>query len=259
MNNTPTATFYDKVVEALGGESPALRDGYRDAIDGFPCIVYYNDDPDNSENVLVGSFMFNIDKAGAELGFECDLYNDTGEKIGNGKDCCISYEATANSSDSAGCFYKLSESINNVYKYYVEESLRAYKDSHPGASGLTIEEFQAGINNGTYDYFTFDEFVADYDEFDYAKNDFEPRYAFNEDDDEATYRPILDLIDWVSDSTANGKFKEEFEEHLDLKYCLAYFLQMQVFTQVDNCGKNSMFDTWDGKYFYPRPLTNSGI
>jgi hypothetical protein len=75
MNNTPTARFYDKVIEALGGESPARKDGYRDSIDGFPCIVYYNDDPDNSENILVGSFMFNIDKAGAELGFECDLYN----------------------------------------------------------------------------------------------------------------------------------------------------------------------------------------
>ena len=70
MNNTPTAVFYDQVIEYLGGESPARKEDYRDSIDGFPCILYYDDG--DGKNVLVGSFMFNIDKSGAELGFECD-------------------------------------------------------------------------------------------------------------------------------------------------------------------------------------------
>ena len=52
-----------------------------------------------------------------------------------------------------------------------------------------------------------------------------------------TYRPIVDLVNWVSNSIDNGTFKEDFDKHLDLDYMIAYYLQMHVFTQVDNCGK----------------------
>jgi len=253
MNNTPTAVFYDQVIDYLGGESPARKENFRDSIDGFPCILYYDDG--DGVDVLAGSFMFNIDKAGAELGFECKLYDEHGEVIGNGKDSCVSYEGTANASDTAGCFFKLEESVQNVYKYYIEDSYREFLENR----GLieekfTIEQFKAGILDGTIEeYMTYDEFVLDYDEIDYVMADFEARYSFNEDDDKATYKPMLDLINWVSDSIKAGTFKKDFEAHFDLKYMLAYYLQMQVFSQVDNCGKNCMWDTWDGVKFYPRP------
>ena len=252
-NNTPTARFYNQVIEALGGESPARKDGYHDAIDGFPCIVYYNEGDNDSENVLVGSFMFNIDKEGKELGFECNLYDEHGNKIGSGKDSCISYEATANASDTAGCFYKLEESIENVYKYYLEDSYKEYIEKYGlSAERFTMDQFKEGIANGSISYMTFEEFVEEYDEIDYVMDDFEARYSFSDDDNE-TYRPMVDLVNWVSDSIKAGTFKKDFEAHLDLNYTMAYYLQMQVFTQVDNCGKNSMWDTWDGVKFYPRP------
>lgn len=241
MNNTPTAKFYDQVVDALGGMSPAKAEGYRDAIDGFPCIVYYNEDPDNSEDVLVGSFMFNIDKSGAELGFKAS-------------NTCVSYEGTANASDTAGCFYRLSESIENVYKYYVEDSYTEYlKANGLKESDLSIDKFKDMINKGQVDYLPYEDFVADYDEIDYIMDDYEARYSYDEDNDENTYRPMVNLVNWVSDSTKNGTFKKDFEKHFNLPYVMAYFLQMQVFTQVDNCGKNAMWDTWDGQIFYPRP------
>ena len=253
-NNTPTARFYNQVIDELGGESPAKRDGYHDGIDGFPCIVYYNEGESDSQNVLVGSFMFNIDKEGKELGFECKLYDKQGNVIGSGKDSCISYEATANASDTAGCFYKLEESIENVYKYYLEDSYKEYLEKYGLTSEkCTMEQFKAGIADGTISYLTYEEFIADYDETDYIMNDFEARYSFNEDDEKATYKPMIDLVNWVSDSIEAGTFKKDFEAHLDLTYTIAYYLQMQVFTQVDNCGKNSMWDTWDGVKFYPRP------
>ena len=251
-NNTPTARFYNQVIDKLGGESPAKKDGFHDAIDGFPCIVYYNDD--GGENTLVGSFMFNIDKGGKELGFECDLYDESGNVVESGKNTCVSYEGTANASDTAGCFYKLEESIESVYKYYVEDEYKIYLEERGiTENDYTLDQFKAGILSGKHDVMTFDEFVKDYDEIDYVMNDFEARYSFNEDDDNATYRPIVDLVNWVSDSIKAGTFKKDFETHLDLTYMLAYYLQMQVFTQVDNCGKNSMWDTWDGIKFYPRP------
>ena len=102
---------------------------------------------------------------------------------------------------------------------------------------FSIDQFKAGIQDGSIDYMTYNEFVADYDEIDYIMADFEARYSFNEDDDEATYKPMLDLVNWVSSSIKAGTFKKDFEAHFDLKYMLAYFLQMQVFAQVDNCGK----------------------
>ncbi len=251
MNNTPIACFYDKVIDYIGGNSPARNDGYRDSIDGFPCIVYYND---GDENVLVGSFMFNIDKSGNELGFECDIYDEEGEKIGSGKDTCVSYEGTANASDTAGCFFTLDESIENVYKYYIDDSYVEYLNEHGLTSDVfTMGHFKAGIEDGSIDYLTFEEFKLDYNEVDYVMADFEARYSFNEDDDEATYRPMVNLVNWVSRSVKDGTFKNEFEEHFDLKYMLAYYLQMQLFAQVDNCGKNCMWDTWDGVKFYPRP------
>jgi hypothetical protein len=242
-NNTPTAKFYDTVIDALGGQSPAKKDGYHDAIDGFPCIVYYNEgivgeDGKPSENVLVGSFMFNLDKEAKELGFECNLYDESGNVIGSGKDSCISYEATANASDTAGCFYKLSESIENVYKYYLEDSYEEYiKEYGLDKNNFTMEKFKEGIDNDTISYMTFEEFVEDYDDIDYIMDDFEARYTFNEDSDEETYRPMVNFVNWVSDSIAAGTFKDEFADHMDLTYTLAYYLQMQVFTQVDNCGK----------------------
>ena len=252
MNNTPTAVFYDQVIEHLGGESPARKEKFRDSIDGFPCILYYDDG--DGVDILAGSFMFNIDKSGAELGFECDLYDENGDTIGNGKNSCVSYEGTANASDTAGCFYKLSESIQSVYRYYVEDCYKLYLDSKGlKPEQFPIEQFQAGIDDGTIDYMTYDEFILDYDEIDYVMADFEARYSYNEDDNEATYKPMLDLINWVSDSTKAGTFKKDFETHFDLTYMIAYYLQMQMFTQVDNCGKNCMWDTWDGVKFYPRP------
>lgn len=254
MNNTPTARFYDQVVDHLGSQSPARKQNYRDSIDGFPCILYYNDHPDSQTNTLIGSFMFNIDKAGAELGFECDIVDDEGNIIGSGAQSCISYEGTANASDTAGCFYKFEESINNIYETYMKESHKAYLvENGITEFELSLPQFKEKVNKGELNYSTFEEFLDEYDEIDYVMSDFEARYSYCEDDDDATYRPMLNLINWIGDAIDNGTFKDEFEDHFDLNYMLAYYLQMQVFTQVDNCGKNCMWDTWDGVKFYPRP------
>ena len=251
INNTPTAVFYQTVIDALGGESPAKRDGYRDSIDGVPLIVYYTDDFEQNGLTLVGSYMFNLDKESDNLGFECNLYDEEGNIVGNGENTCVSYEGAANSSDTAGCFYKLSDSIASIYQSYVEECLTEYNQTNN--TNLTKEEFQIKIDNGEVEVQTFEEFQQNYDEIDYVMEDWEARYSFNEDDDEVTYRPMVNLINWINDSLADGTFKRDFEQHFDLTYCLAYYLQMIVFLQVDNCGKNMMMDTWDSVKFYPRP------
>ena len=80
------------------------------------------------------------------------------------------------------------------------------------------------------------------------------------------FDPIKNAINWVyaryneifsTDakiaSAGLTKFKEEFKKYFSLEYCIAYYLQMIVFAQVDNAGKNAMYDTWGDGKLYPRP------
>ena len=263
LNNTPTADFYNHLIDILGGNSPAKANGYKDAIDGFPVIVYYTDDEtDSTKLTLVGSYMFNIDKAGKTLGFEID--SDVNGRTVNKMQ---SYEGVANSSDTAGCFYSLDESINHVYKYYVDdcyqEAYRQYLTSHNlTAANFSFEQYQKTSDYSNVSYMTFEEFQEDYNEYDYVLDDFEPRFDYYELEDienptqqdyETALRPLINLVNGVSTSVNNGTFKTWFSSHFDLTYALAYYLQMMVFGQVDNAGKNSMWDTWDGNYWYVRP------
>ena len=178
---------------------------------------------------------------------------------------CISYEGTANTSDTAGCFFALGDNIEKVYNYYIEDAYDIHlKANDLSQSQLSFDSFKEQVNNGKLSqYQTFEQYSKDYTEIDYIISDFEARYSYCEDDEEATYAPMVNLVNWVSgcwEKQDNGefklnktKFKSEFETHFDMKYMLAYYLQMQVFAQVDNCGKNCMWDTWDGIKFYPRP------
>lgn len=263
LNNTPTADFYNHLIDLLGGNSPAKANGYKDAIDGFPVIVYYTDDEtDSTKLTLVGSYMFNIDKAGKTLGFEID--SDVNGRTVNKMQ---SYEGVANSTDTAGCFYSLSESINHVYQYYVDDCyqeayLKYLEDNGLSASSFSFEQYQQTSDYANVSIMTFEEFQADYSEYDYVLDDFEPRFDYYELEDienptdadyETALRPLIDLVNGVSSSVNNGTFKTWVSNHFDFTYALAYYLQMTVFGQVDNAGKNSMWDTWDGNYWYVRP------
>lgn len=274
LNNTPTANYYQMVMAQIGAESPAAKNGYLDAVDGFPVLVYFTDDPDDSTKLTyTGSYMFNIDKSGNSLGFGAEVVDSDGNKftdhLGNEIDNkCQSFEGVANSTDTAGCFYRLEDSIDNVYRYYVEDCYQKAYNAYLTAHNLTDKEFTFDQFKETSAYDevevqSYEDFVATYDELDYIATDFEPRYDYTEyedlddpteEDKERCYGPIRDLVNWVSDTSKDlTRFKAEFKEHLNLNYCIGYYLQMIVFGQVDNAGKNSMWDTWDGKIWYPRP------
>ena len=333
-NNTCTAIFYEKLIDALqspdfdllkneslddklsvarqqtitysitdaetGNVEEKTVSKFRDAINGFPIIVFYNDnegagdcndqtDENNyvvTNDVYAGTYMFNVDKEGRQLGFNIETeekkpltYIDENNKViealdkdGNPILCnqlpCVSLEGSSNSSfAAAGAFYTLDE-----YNKALEN------------------------NNGQENTETFK------NDYDYIEATLEPRFSFADDFEDVleesygkelaekiirqnTFEKIKNTIKWVSDTvnyndTENPlpegseelenlrreKFRAEFQEHFSLTYCLAYFLQMQVFAQVDNAGKNAMFDTWGGKW-YPRPydmdtqmgLNNSGV
>lgn len=87
----------------------------------------------------------------------------------------------------------------------------------------------------------------------YYDSDFEIRYIKDEDDPAlvAEGRAALKrLVNWVSDAD-DETFRNEFDQYLDLKYCIDYYIQVLTFGMVDSFGKNCMLNTWDGKIWYP--------
>lgn len=274
LNNTPTANLYTELIKELGGSSPSTEIGGRDAIDGFPVLVYFTDDPDDPAALTyAGSFMFNLDKSANTLGFGAEVLDSDGNPFRDHNGNIIpnkmqSFEGVANSTDTAGCFFALKDSIKSVYNYYVDDCYNEAHDKYLKDHGLSyddmsLDEFKETPEGQAVTYMTFEEFEATYDELDYIAEDFEQRYDYTEyedienpthEDKERCYGPIRDLVNWVSDTSKDhARFKSEFNDHFDYTYCLAYYLQMIVFGQADNAGKNSMWDTWDGKLWRPRP------
>lgn len=273
---------------------------YRDAINGFPILVFYNDNndsiitdgveikkdynnqstanftPTEGADIYAGTYMFNVDKEGQQLGFEIPLeteisiplkYRDKDDKLIDlnksltyKKYPCISLEGTSNTSfAAAGAFYTLDE-YNNM--------------SVDPDTGEVPEDKK---------YFS--------NVYDYIEATLDPRYTYADDFEDQlielygktqaekimqylTFEKIKEVIDWVSGSVnytreqqegeseedynknleneRRSKFRTEFGNYFSLTYCLIYFLQMQMFAQVDNAGKNAMFDYWGDKW-YPRP------
>jgi hypothetical protein len=72
----------------------------------------------------------------------------------------------------------------------------------------------------------------------------EPRFIFDEEDDDY-YAPMKKAVQWVYENADNKDvFVRDFEKYFSFEYCMTYYLQMMLFAQVDNAGKNAMFDIW---------------
>jgi len=361
-NNTPTASYYQDAVldsviaayhkystdntEAIAkhysparsirteistSENPEPTSIYRDAIAGFPCVVYYSDNTELDLKALkttvrfedlpglsyAGSYMFNVDKEGKQLGFEISgaevnyehsAFSEADKSlIKNDQDVrlsCISYEGSANTDEHAAAFVPFVEAFaDEIAQYYAalirgdtevlvlfEKSQgKSFNDPEIADDVKTLTSFTEKIKDGTYTLwvYTYDEKKEEsewkpFTRYSYLEATLSPRFSsVDEDNLEETYDSIERAINWISSAKSDTqKFKANFEKYFSLEYCLAYYLQMLLFAQVDNAGKNAMFDIWkcpgvpttdypaDSKFnkLYPRPydmdtqmgLNNSG-
>lgn len=129
----------------------------------------------------------------------------------------------------------------------------------------------SGISAGAFNKWTQEWSAANKNitEEEYYNNDFEIRYIPDEENTELAtegLKCLKKLVEWVSDAD-DKTFRNEFNQHLDLKFCIDYFLQVLTFGMVDSFGKNCMWNTWDGEIWYPSfydmdtmlGLTNSGL
>lgn len=148
---------------------------------------------------------------------------------------CVSLEGTANSQEfAAATFYTINEANQD----------RAERNKElPPSQQLSIYA----------------------NKFKYYEATLEPRYSYADEekyDDErrlcCDYEKLDECVKFFkiisTDKTLSDAYKKErFEQLFSKEYCLTYYLQMQVFTQVDNAGKNAMFDCWNGGKLFPRP------
>lgn len=255
----------------------------------------------NDNGTYAGSYMFNIDKSGKSLGFSApaklDVDGETIVQIENPRhllneeedeyvdNICQSFEGVANKSNSAGCFYSFADYCATAYRDdYCATAYARFKEQHP-SSTIDLDEFiqeYAGSdkpyaydaqNNPMY-LVTEDNYEIPYkNEYDYFAADFEPRYDYGdlESGGEEFWGNsnwgLKRMIDWVSSTSAsagtdNDVFKRDFSQYFNFMYCAIYYLQMMTFGQVDNAGKNSMWDSWDGIHWMPRPYdldTQAGL
>lgn len=344
-NNTPTAAMYetvlDKVMDAcqknnyggsfspckrvdneysyqnststvtINGEDIEVRK-YRDAINGFPILLYYNENDAidsttglpldynalsntedgyyvNDNDVMVGTMMFNLDKASSALGFEVEWDEDiyvtnpiTGEQVTytDGTPVvlnavpCVSVEGSSNSAiPSAASFYTREEANEFTYNEYLKDKFTILKQSGEVSQNITYNEFYEAVQNNDYaNVSNHDDYMENgkgifKNDYDYITATFEIRWAWTEEliqkgktlneqtFNECTYGHLINTINWIKDSYNDAnKFKSEFSQYFDFAYCCTYYLQMMALIQVDNAGKNAMFDKW----FSPDGVINFG-
>lgn len=218
-------------------------------------------------------------EAGAWDATKWEAVSETVENI------CQSFEGVANGSDTAGCFYSYEDWKTSHYAEYCATAYNYFKEEHP-SSEMELDEFiqyysidhpdtkyRAGeekegfFNDGGYLYQKNPFITAEHkfdSEYAYFASDFETRYDWDDlEGGESEFWGnstwgLKRMIDWVSSRSAtagtdNDVFKSEFNDYFNFSYCALYYLQMIVFGQVDNAGKNSMWDTWDGLHWMPRP------
>ena len=85
MNNTGIATFANDCVFTTPNPAQAKNPQVRNSINGFPCLLYINDE-------LEGVYTFNLDRYSTNsLGYDTTQFPK-----------CLSYEISANSDTTAG-------------------------------------------------------------------------------------------------------------------------------------------------------------
>jgi hypothetical protein len=281
VNNQPANAVicrdkYGKIVDSAGNLLSETPDAT--PVDTYPCISYEGATNDNysaaafvpfehQRTLLLKNLFDNAEESEGKKVFYLRVWDETKNQYK------LSDDGSEFLSDSTTS--ELFETFEDFYAEVIEKD----KITTPSADN---RHFYGVLSKAEHD----EAYGAD--EYAYLKATLEPRFAFADEEGlsdktiefkEATYTVIKNAIDWVYESvhrietsidtdrtTAINDFRQNFKNYFSFEYCLAYYLQLLTFTQVDNAGKNAMFDTWGDGRLYPRPydmdtqmgLDNSG-
>lgn len=251
-----------------------LTQGYRTTLYGFPVLAFHKTSDNNSKPQFIGIYNFNLDKgADTTLGMNLDkshpiLTDKTYEKVcecwefanNKGTRCSFRGEPFDSTYDSTNKVFTTPKGIIDLgddleVRYHIDADL--IEGALKNLSGPEDDEDSKSI---------------------------EPEKAFNillghNEDEPGRYLHLETLFKWIQDSffafdlakdqvwlqkllkrnttvTADdedykdliqerqNKFKDEFNEHLNLEYCMIYYILTEVCLMFDSRGKNMMLASW---------------
>ena len=263
LNNTPTATYFNKVIQSgffnnngTDYRSPSAQIGGLDAITGIPIIMSIKD-VDSEDYINYGSFMLNIDKTGNALKFDI---NDTNDE-------CISFEGTSNAAESG-----LSSRFDIKLEYWVdfndvntvvESGDLSSLYSEVSSDNYIINKSEAVSGSILYKMVRVLNYLAEGLEYRYPDGDIiSDKGEYYQIMPINHFKRLFKMFYWVANSSSLSDqiYKQEFVQYFNYDYCALYFIFLMIFAQTDNLGKNCMFDQWfdediSGKdsRWYPRP------
>ena len=139
MNNTGIATFANDCVFTTPNPAQAKNPQVRNSIDGFPCLLYINDE-------LEGVYTFNLDRYSTNsLGYDTTQFPK-----------CLSYEISANSDSTAGAFVPWTTATGKTEIDYLSADFRCrYPDSRANGDDdfAELKRLVDWVGNSTDDMF----------------------------------------------------------------------------------------------------------
>ena len=256
-NNTGLMKLFDTIYNE--GIPPEVYDArVRTTLYGNPMILFHRV---NSSDpwVFRGVYNFNLDKDSEEsvgLDNEKEYLDTQGNVITFPNN--QSFEITFNADAGAGAFqensleglissfeprypevdeFDLFEDLN-ITPVQMVRDIRTYLKSY-----TTDPDLITSINNATADTIVdlYDSEFSDIEEHEFigALRVLSDHYA-----------NVKRAIQWVMDNNNTNTFATGFDQHFNKESAFKYLLSTLVFGLVDNLGKNTMMNTWDGDEWY---------
>ena len=139
MNNTGIATFANDCVFTTPNPAQAKNPQVRNSINGFPCLLYINDE-------LEGVYTFNLDRYSTNsLGYDTTQFPK-----------CLSYEISANSDSTAGAFVPWTTATGKTEIDYLSADFRCrFPDSRANGDDdfAELKRLVDWVGNATDDMF----------------------------------------------------------------------------------------------------------
>lgn len=275
--------YYEGTAVSVGdAKLGKYRQKYRTSLFGFPVLVFH-EKSDGSNPEFIGRYNFNLDKGADDtLGMavdeahpiisgktyeqvcECwEMANNLGGRCsfrGNPFDYGYNYdynngEGRYETVDNEGKVIESSSDLGDdlEVRYHINGDLIEGALENLAEDGETpIKSSEAfkillgdGTSGGAYSHLQkfFNWLQGCYFAFD-----------LNTQEDQEMVQTLLNRVgqtiletdeDYINlKSIRKEKFESEFNKHLNLEYCLVYYIMTELFVQYDSRGKNMMFASW---------------
>lgn len=247
-NNTGGANYIDSTYNAIGIQTPGQREFTDETIvtciKGHPCIIFWSQTGEEGSYKFIGKYNLNLDKATPEVfGFKYNEdngfgYHDDGD----------TYFDEAGDIQTA----QASDKVNSIFCYEFLDNGVAQCNfvSDSKAKGDTeVEKYK--------DAWYSDRINTDGDVVPGWCCGFESRYP---EDKVGTHDAdaLFPLASWINElwdlrvnqgkeTEALERFKNEYEDHFDKEFLLAYYLITEMLLMIDSRVKNMMIATWGKK------------